>query len=61
MFKEVDFNTASLEYENGKWVRIGESPEHCWSVNREFNDGKTLEEVVERYKQYYDPPVKYFI
>ena len=61
MWKEVNKETANTAYENGKTVRIGNSEMDCWSVDKVYHDGKTLEYVVERYLNYYDGPVKYFI
>ncbi len=63
MWREVNKETANTAYENGKTVRIGnfETEKDFWSVDKAYHDGKPLEYVVERYLNYYDGPVKYFI
>lgn len=61
MWREVNKETANTAYENGKTVRIGNSETDFWSVDKAYHDGKSLEYVAERYLNYYDGPVKYFM
>lgn len=60
-WKEVNFKTANRYYNAGGYVRIGSSPDNCWSINNKFEEGKSLEYVVNRYKQYNDGEIKFFV
>jgi len=60
MYKETDLATASIHYNNGEWVRVG-NEEDFWTVNKEFEDGRKLSEIAYRFKQYYDGEVKFYI
>ena len=61
MWREVNKETANTAYEDSKTIRVGNSETDFWSVNKAYENGKSLEYVAERYLNYYDGPVKYFI
>lgn len=61
MMKEISYETARYNYFAGNWVCIGTSQEEFWSVNKSHHPKQNLEDIMERYKQYYDGDIKFYV
>lgn len=61
MKREVNYETARNYYLAGKWVDLGTSQEEFWSVNKSYHPQQNLEDIIERYNQYYDGDIKFYV